>query len=105
MLAASGSGAAFSPTLPTYMALRFLCGFSISGVSLSTVILSEPQERWEGTGSLGSNSLKRRERVDWAWLNHGPPMTLVKQGVSPLRTSETPYTHNNSKHNSSSCQY
>ncbi|KAF6334288.1 solute carrier family 22 member 8 [Rhinolophus ferrumequinum] len=40
MLAASGSGAAFSPTLPTYMALRFLCGFSISGVSLSTVILN-----------------------------------------------------------------
>lgn len=71
MLAASGSGAAFSPTLPTYMALRFLCGFSISGVSLSTVILSEPQESGEGTGSLGSNSLKRRERVE-----SGPGLTM-----------------------------
>ncbi|XP_019501074.1 PREDICTED: solute carrier family 22 member 8 [Hipposideros armiger] len=40
MLAASGSGAAFSPTLPVYMVLRFMCGFSISGVSLSTVILN-----------------------------------------------------------------
>lgn len=43
LLAASGSGAAFSPTLSTYMVLRFLCGASISGVTLSTVILSEPQ--------------------------------------------------------------
>ncbi|XP_070344143.1 organic anion transporter 3 isoform X2 [Equus asinus] len=40
LLAASGSGAAFSPTLASYMVFRFLCGFSISGISLSTVILS-----------------------------------------------------------------
>lgn len=40
LLAASGSGAAFSPTFSTYMVLRFLCGFSISGVTLSTVILN-----------------------------------------------------------------
>ncbi|XP_015983417.2 solute carrier family 22 member 8 isoform X1 [Rousettus aegyptiacus] len=40
LLAASGSGAAFSPTLSTYMVLRFLCGASISGVTLSTVILN-----------------------------------------------------------------
>ncbi|XP_016071833.1 PREDICTED: solute carrier family 22 member 8 isoform X1 [Miniopterus natalensis] len=40
LLAASGSGAAFSPTLAIYMVLRFLCGFSIAGVTLSTVILN-----------------------------------------------------------------
>ncbi|XP_036996125.2 organic anion transporter 3 isoform X5 [Artibeus jamaicensis] len=40
LLAASGSGAAFSPALPMYMALRFLCGFSIAGVTLGSVILS-----------------------------------------------------------------
>ena len=43
MLAVSGSGAAFSPNLPIYTVFRFLCGCSISGISLSTVILSEPQ--------------------------------------------------------------
>ncbi|XP_037695811.1 solute carrier family 22 member 8 [Choloepus didactylus] len=40
LLAASGSGAAFSPLLPIYMAFRFLCGFGISGIVLSTVILN-----------------------------------------------------------------
>ncbi|XP_024430213.1 organic anion transporter 3 isoform X2 [Desmodus rotundus] len=40
LLAASGSGAAFSPAFPMYMALRFLCGFSIAGVTLSSVILN-----------------------------------------------------------------
>ncbi|XP_010631259.1 solute carrier family 22 member 8 [Fukomys damarensis] len=40
MLATSGSGAAFSPSLPVYMVFRFLCGLSISGISLSTVILN-----------------------------------------------------------------
>ncbi|XP_051001999.1 organic anion transporter 3 [Acomys russatus] len=40
MLAASGSGAAFSPSLPIYIVFRFLCGCSISGISLSTVILN-----------------------------------------------------------------
>lgn len=40
LLAAGGSGAAYSPTLPTYMAFRFLCGLSISGISLSTTILT-----------------------------------------------------------------
>ncbi|XP_048216680.1 solute carrier family 22 member 8 isoform X2 [Perognathus longimembris pacificus] len=40
LLAASGSGAAFSPTLLVYMLLRFLCGCSISGITLSTVILN-----------------------------------------------------------------
>ncbi|NP_001075590.1 organic anion transporter 3 [Oryctolagus cuniculus] len=40
LLAASGSSTAFSPTLPIYMVFRFLCGFSISGISLSTVILN-----------------------------------------------------------------
>ncbi|XP_006181858.1 organic anion transporter 3 [Camelus dromedarius] len=40
LLAASGSGAAFSPTLPVYMVFRFLCGCGISGISLSTVILN-----------------------------------------------------------------
>ncbi|XP_059104577.1 organic anion transporter 3 isoform X2 [Peromyscus eremicus] len=40
LLAASGSGAAFSPSLPVYMIFRFLCGCSISGISLSTVILN-----------------------------------------------------------------
>ncbi|XP_052029215.1 organic anion transporter 3 isoform X2 [Apodemus sylvaticus] len=40
LLAASGSGAAFSPSLPVYIIFRFLCGCSISGISLSTVILN-----------------------------------------------------------------
>ncbi|XP_054998166.1 organic anion transporter 3 isoform X2 [Sorex araneus] len=40
LLAAGGSGAAFSPTLPFYMAFRFLCGCGISGITLSTVILN-----------------------------------------------------------------
>ncbi|PNI45468.1 SLC22A8 isoform 4, partial [Pan troglodytes] len=40
LLAASGSGAAFSPTFPIYMVFRFLCGFGISGITLSTVILN-----------------------------------------------------------------
>ncbi|XP_005414808.1 PREDICTED: solute carrier family 22 member 8 isoform X2 [Chinchilla lanigera] len=40
LLATSGSGTAFSPSLPTYMVFRFLCGFSISGITLSTVILN-----------------------------------------------------------------
>ncbi|XP_004874486.2 solute carrier family 22 member 8 isoform X2 [Heterocephalus glaber] len=40
LLATSGSSAAFSPSLPVYMVFRFLCGMSISGISLSTVILN-----------------------------------------------------------------
>ncbi|KAL1788074.1 solute carrier family 22 member 8 [Sigmodon hispidus] len=40
LLAVSGSGAAFSPSLLVYMIFRFLCGCSISGISLSTVILN-----------------------------------------------------------------
>ncbi|XP_036151777.1 solute carrier family 22 member 8 isoform X1 [Myotis myotis] len=40
LLAASGSGAAFSPSFAVYMVLRFLCGFSMAGVTLSTVILN-----------------------------------------------------------------
>ncbi|XP_033061466.1 solute carrier family 22 member 8 [Trachypithecus francoisi] len=40
LLAASGSGAAFSPTFPVYMIFRFLCGCGISGITLSTVILN-----------------------------------------------------------------
>ncbi|XP_005857551.1 PREDICTED: solute carrier family 22 member 6 [Myotis brandtii] len=40
LLAASGSGAAFSPSFAIYMVLRFLCGFSMAGVTLSTVILN-----------------------------------------------------------------
>ncbi|XP_012666073.1 solute carrier family 22 member 8 isoform X2 [Otolemur garnettii] len=40
LLAASGSGAAFSPTLSVYMAFRFLCGCGISGIILSTVTLN-----------------------------------------------------------------
>ncbi|XP_055987645.1 organic anion transporter 3 isoform X1 [Sorex fumeus] len=40
LLAAGGSGAAFSPTLPFYMVFRFLCGCGISGITLSTVILN-----------------------------------------------------------------
>ncbi|XP_004596941.2 organic anion transporter 3 [Ochotona princeps] len=40
LLAACGSGAAFSPTLTIYMVFRFLCGCSISGITLSTVILN-----------------------------------------------------------------
>lgn len=37
------------PTFPTYAVFRFLCGFSISGITLSTVILSEPQGKGQGT--------------------------------------------------------
>lgn len=62
MLAVSGSGAAFSPSLPIYTIFRFLCGCSISGISLSTVILSEPQWGPERK-ALGSNSQKPREWV------------------------------------------
>ncbi|XP_011848814.1 solute carrier family 22 member 8 isoform X3 [Macaca thibetana thibetana] len=40
LLAASGSGAAFSPTFPVYVVFRFLCGCGISGITLSTVILN-----------------------------------------------------------------
>nr|XP_004656503.2 solute carrier family 22 member 8 isoform X2 [Jaculus jaculus] len=40
LLAASGSGAAFSPSLTFYIIFRFLSGFSISGISQSTVILN-----------------------------------------------------------------
>ncbi|XP_053418216.1 organic anion transporter 3 [Nycticebus coucang] len=40
LLAASGSGAAFSPTLSVYMAFRFLCGYGISGIILSTITLN-----------------------------------------------------------------
>ncbi|XP_076970946.1 organic anion transporter 3 [Tamandua tetradactyla] len=40
LLAASGSGAAFSPFMPTYMAFRFLSGCGISGIILSTIILN-----------------------------------------------------------------
>ncbi|XP_045411842.1 solute carrier family 22 member 8 isoform X1 [Lemur catta] len=40
LLAVSGSGAAFSPSLPVYIVFRFLCGFGISGITLSTVILN-----------------------------------------------------------------
>ncbi|XP_007943190.1 solute carrier family 22 member 8 [Orycteropus afer afer] len=40
LLAASGCCTAFSPTLLTYMVFRFLTGCSISGISLSTVILN-----------------------------------------------------------------
>ncbi|XP_047631416.1 organic anion transporter 3 isoform X2 [Phacochoerus africanus] len=40
LLGASGSGAAFSPTFSIYAVFRFLCGFSISGISLSTAILN-----------------------------------------------------------------
>ncbi|KAK2100287.1 hypothetical protein P7K49_021635 [Saguinus oedipus] len=43
LLAASGSSAAFSPSFPFYVIFRFLCGCGISGITLSTVILSEPQ--------------------------------------------------------------
>lgn len=63
LLAASGSGAAFSPSFSVYMVLRFLCGFSMAGVTLSTVILSEPQGRGQGgtclTLSQGSRGLAR----------------------------------------------
>ncbi|XP_023562817.1 solute carrier family 22 member 8 isoform X2 [Octodon degus] len=40
LLAAAGSSTAFSPNLPAYLVFRFLCGFSISGITLSTVILN-----------------------------------------------------------------
>lgn len=61
MLAVSGSGAAFSPSLPVYMIFRFLCGCSISGITLSTVILSEPQWGPEAQG-IGEHQPKA-ERV------------------------------------------
>ncbi|XP_007174432.2 organic anion transporter 3 isoform X3 [Balaenoptera acutorostrata] len=96
LLAASGSGAAFSPTLPIYSVFRFLCGCGISGITLSTTILSEPQGEGTGTRSLGSTSLKPR-----VWLSHRHRVTLVKQGAAPLGTPEAPSEHNN-KHNSSS---
>ncbi|XP_036718171.1 solute carrier family 22 member 8 isoform X1 [Balaenoptera musculus] len=96
LLAASGSGAAFSPTLPIYSVFRFLCGCGISGITLSTTILSEPQGEGTGTRSLGSTSPKPR-----VWLSHRHRATLVKQGAAPLGTPEAPSEHNN-KHNSSS---
>uniref|UniRef100_A0A8C9AQP8 Solute carrier family 22 member 8 n=1 Tax=Prolemur simus TaxID=1328070 RepID=A0A8C9AQP8_PROSS len=40
LLAVSSSGTAFSPSLPIYIVFRFLCGFGISGITLSTVILN-----------------------------------------------------------------
>ncbi|XP_045649678.1 solute carrier family 22 member 8 isoform X3 [Ursus americanus] len=40
LLAASGTGAAFSPSLSVYMVFRFLSGWSISGIVLSTSILN-----------------------------------------------------------------
>uniref|UniRef100_A0A2K6GCM7 Solute carrier family 22 member 8 n=1 Tax=Propithecus coquereli TaxID=379532 RepID=A0A2K6GCM7_PROCO len=40
LLATSGSAAAFSPSLTVYFIFRFLCGFGISGITLSTIILS-----------------------------------------------------------------
>ncbi|VCX40022.1 unnamed protein product [Gulo gulo] len=40
LLAASGSGAAFSPNLTIYTVFRFLSGWSISGIVLSTTILN-----------------------------------------------------------------
>ncbi|XP_075857916.1 organic anion transporter 3 isoform X2 [Microcebus murinus] len=40
LLAASGSGAAFSPSLHSYFVFRFLCGCGISGIVLSTIILN-----------------------------------------------------------------
>ncbi|KAM5185444.1 organic anion transporter 3 [Callospermophilus lateralis] len=40
LLAASGSGTAFSPSLSFYIVFRFLTGFSMSGIVLSTVILN-----------------------------------------------------------------
>lgn len=81
LLAASGSGAAFSPTLPIYMVFRFLCGFSISGIILSTVILSEPQGgREQGSGSSSQKSkqgdpgLAQGEGSLWvsAWPSEAP---------------------------------
>ncbi|XP_062951227.1 organic anion transporter 3 [Cynocephalus volans] len=40
LLAVGGSSTAFSPTLTVYIVFRFLCGFGISGITLSTVILN-----------------------------------------------------------------
>ncbi|XP_004449273.2 organic anion transporter 3 [Dasypus novemcinctus] len=40
LMAASGSVTAFSPGLPVYMAFRFLTGCCVSGIVMSTVILS-----------------------------------------------------------------
>ncbi|XP_032138949.1 solute carrier family 22 member 8 isoform X2 [Sapajus apella] len=40
LLAAGGSSAAFSPSFPSYVIFRFLCGCGISGITLSTVILN-----------------------------------------------------------------
>ncbi|KAB0404706.1 hypothetical protein E2I00_019055, partial [Balaenoptera physalus] len=71
LLAASGSGAAFSPTLPIYSVFRFLCGCGISGIILTTTILSEPQGEGTGTRSLGSTSPKPR-----VWLSHRHRATL-----------------------------
>lgn len=73
LLAAGGSGAAYSPTLPTYMAFRFLCGLSISGISLSTTILSEPLG--SGTGTLQPEVW----RESWACFNQKHPVTPHSQ--------------------------
>lgn len=79
LLAASGSGAAFSPSFAIYMVLRFLCGFSMAGVTLSTVILSEPQGRGQGGNCLALS----RGQV-WVWLDHGPPVALAEALGGPL---------------------
>lgn len=65
LLAASGSGAAFSPSFAVYMVLRFLCGFGMAGVTLSTVILSEPRGRRWGARLALSRGVRGR-------LDHGP---------------------------------
>lgn len=102
LLAASGSGAAFSPTFPTYAVFRFLCGFGISGITLSTVILSEPQGEGAGNKNLGSSQPEAENGV-WARLSHRHQVALVKPGTTPLRTPEAHSEQN--KHNSSSFQY
>lgn len=66
LLAASGTGAAFSPSLSVYMVFRFLSGWSISGIVLSTSILSEPQGEGAEEQELGDPGLKPR-----AWLSTG----------------------------------
>ncbi|XP_073903878.1 organic anion transporter 3 isoform X2 [Castor canadensis] len=53
LLAASGLSASFSPNLLIYMIFRFLCGCSISGISLSTVILNV---EWVPTGMRAISS-------------------------------------------------
>lgn len=55
------------------MVLRFLCGFSMAGVTLSTVILSEPQGRGQGgtclalSQGLGLGLGLARPRPLWPW--------------------------------------